>query len=58
MKDKEIYSCNGKNCKIRLICQKYHNWMEDDDEENQLELAPGFVNDQCVNFNQIEFYGG
>ena len=58
MDKKEIYSCNGKNCKIRLICQKYHNWMEEDDEENPLELAPGFVNDQCVNFNQIEFYGG
>lgn len=57
MDKKDIYSCRGDNCKIRMICRKYHNWMNDDDDENSLELAPGYVNDQCVNFNQIEFYG-
>lgn len=57
MDKKDIYSCRGDNCKIRMICRKYHNWMNDDDNDNSLELAPGYVANQCVNFNKIEFYG-
>ena len=58
MKDKEIYSCSGKNCKIRMICQKHHNWIEQEDNDDSMELSPAFVSDKCVNFNKIEFYGG
>lgn len=51
-----IIACEGKNCKLKNTCRKYHNWLNDDDSMD-VEIAPAFVNNQCVNYDQIEFYG-
>lgn len=57
MNMKETLSCAGVNCPLKKTCFKYQNWLNDDDHI-LTEVAPGYVNNQCVNYNQTEFYGG
>lgn len=56
MKRRDFLSCEGTNCPLKNTCHKYHNWMNDDDSV-LTEIAPAYVNDQCVNYNQIDYCG-
>ena len=49
--------CSGEACPLRLICRRFHDWIDNEDAGAE-EMAPAFSHktDDCEFFNQIDFF--
>ena len=48
--------CPGESCPLRLTCNRFHAWLDNEDEED-LEMAPAYKDGRCELYLQKEFYG-
>ena len=50
--------CSGEACPLRLICERFHAWVDNEDDDAD-EMIPNFHKSECKSFIRKEFfYGG
>lgn len=49
--------CPGGACPLRLTCQLFQNWLNNEDRESE-ELYPCYHKGKCLLYKQKEYYGG
>lgn len=47
--------CPGDACPLRMTCQRYHDWLNNEDDEAP-EMAPDY-DGECYAYEQRTFYG-
>ena len=54
---KDLLTCPGDGCRLRLVCYRFIMWMvaDDDDEPGML---PAYKDGDCSELVKKEFYGG
>lgn len=48
-------TCDGKDCQLRLICERYISWMVT--EEDEPDIPATYRDGECTYLIQREFYG-
>lgn len=49
--------CPGDACPLRLTCLRFHAWLDNEDDDNEMEITPDYANGKCHYYLQKEFYG-
>ena len=49
--------CPGDACPLRMTCQRWQNWLNNEDEDAD-EMIPNYDHERCLQYKRIEFYGG
>lgn len=48
--------CSGEACPLRMSCQRYQSWLNNDDDEAP-EMDPDYHEGECWGFELKESYG-
>ena len=52
-----ILNCPGEACPLRHTCTRFHAWLDNEDEDPDMEMIPSFKDGFCKSYLQKEFYG-
>ena len=56
MKNSNYLICPGEACPLRLTCQRFMAWLDNEDEDTE-EMVPAFKDGACERHIMKEFYG-
>lgn len=57
MSKTDFLICPGGACPLRLTCQLFQNWLNNEDRTSE-ELYPCYHKGKCLLYKQKEYYGG
>lgn len=49
--------CSGEACPLRMTCQRFQNWLNNEDDDAD-EMEPDYHGNHCEKYVAKEFYGG
>ena len=47
--------CPGETCPLRMTCYRFHAWLDNEDED-EMEMAPAYKDGHCELYNQKKYY--